>query len=524
MSSHVGASGGNGSSRVGHSETEDAREENSNNETHLLCFKTVRPRLRSADPAGERGSSSVEQLVRPPLSGRKALRKTCHEDNRGRWREGNQDRGEERVSADHSGARERGKQRQRKMERADTREDGAQDTHGRGSSESLSSSNSDIHLNSILEAGEGSNGSQRGHTGFRPQGIGCTRTSSSSPNSQSPWPAVQTRTIPLSPHRLSSRPTAADLHRYTFSPSREPDPFWVEVRTQSRRGSTHVPLLTFSEVREEEEEEEEDEENGEDGEEGGSGVMEVMGQTLTSAVVPPFVSLEERRMSKRQKNRIKSLRRRQRRREKWRQSQQHESRQSSTGNPSSSSSSTSSSNGSETDEALSTRDREGYICAVCLDVYFSPYMCHPCSHIFCEPCLRTLAKSNPTNTPCPLCRSVITHVFFQKELNQTARTLFPKEYLSRKQNFQKASCAKWPLPSCRKLFRIFGGFQRQPSPIARRQFPHRGGYRLDAMDFEDDSRGWRFDMDMVIIYIYSVNWIIGFFIFCFICYFFFPSF
>lgn len=68
------------------------------------------------------------------------------------------------------------------------------------------------------------------------------------------------------------------------------------------------------------------------------------------------------------------------------------------------------------------------------------------------------------------------------------------------------------------------GFQRQSSPIARRQFPHGGGYRLDALDFEDDSRGWRFDMDMVIIYIYSVNWIIGFFIFCFLCYIFFPSF
>lgn len=68
------------------------------------------------------------------------------------------------------------------------------------------------------------------------------------------------------------------------------------------------------------------------------------------------------------------------------------------------------------------------------------------------------------------------------------------------------------------------GFQRQSSPMARRQFPHGGGYRLDAMDFEDDSRGWRFDMDMVIIYIYSVNWIIGFFIFCFLCYLFFPSF
>lgn len=68
------------------------------------------------------------------------------------------------------------------------------------------------------------------------------------------------------------------------------------------------------------------------------------------------------------------------------------------------------------------------------------------------------------------------------------------------------------------------GFQRQPGAIARRQFPHGGGYRLDTMDFQDDSRGWHFDMDMVIIYIYSVNWVIGFFIFCVLCYLFFPSF
>lgn len=165
------------------------------------------------------------------------------------------------------------------------------------------------------------------------------------------------------------------------------------------------------------------------------------------------------------------------------------------------------------------------------------------------------------------------------ELNQTARTFFPKEYLSRKQNFQKASCAKWPLPSCRKLFHIFGGkfekcvggnsspeepltstqtcqnfcdrlssiaaafeglslffddlmsllvcllaFQRQPAAVARRQLPRRGGYQLDSLDFRGDARGWRLDMDMVIIYIYSVNWVVGFFVFCFLCYLFFPSF
>ncbi|XP_034728685.1 E3 ubiquitin-protein ligase RNF180 isoform X1 [Etheostoma cragini] len=523
MSSHLEPSGVNGSNRGEGRGSKDG-EENSNNETYTPCLKTVRPRLRTPDPGGEGRSSNVEQLVRPALPGRKAHKKTCIKDNRGRLREGNQDRDEERQNVEHTEGRERGKQRQRKTERTGTHGAGAQDRHGTGSSESLSSSNSDIQLNCPLE---GLNNSQRGHMCPRTHSVGGTRNITTNLNPQSPWslssallqPPIQTRPTPLSPQRLSSRTAAVDLHCNPFSSPRETDPFWVEVRTGTATGQssqshlTHIPSLTNSELGEEEEEEE----DVDDGEEGGSGVMEVIGQTLTSAVVQPCVPfLPERRMSKREKNRIKCLRRRQRRRERWRQSQLQESRQSSTGNPSSSS--------SEDDEDMSADDREGYICAVCLDVYFSPYMCHPCNHIFCEPCLRTLAKNSPTNTPCPLCRTIITHVFFQKELNQTARTFFPKEYLSRKQNFQKASCAKWPLPSCRKLFRIFGGFQRQSSPIARRQFPHGGGYRLDALDFEDDSRGWRFDMDMVIIYIYSVNWVIGFFIFCFLCYLFFPSF
>lgn len=68
------------------------------------------------------------------------------------------------------------------------------------------------------------------------------------------------------------------------------------------------------------------------------------------------------------------------------------------------------------------------------------------------------------------------------------------------------------------------GFQRQPAAVARHQLPRGGGYQLDSLDFRDDARGWRLDMDMVIIYIYSVNWVVGFFVFCFLCYLFFPSF
>ncbi|KAJ0019675.1 hypothetical protein NQD34_007244, partial [Periophthalmus magnuspinnatus] len=201
--------------------------------------------------------------------------------------------------------------------------------------------------------------------------------------------------------------------------------------------------------------------------------------------------------------------------------------QSSTAAPSSSSSSS-----CDEEELVS----KGLLCAVCLDLYLCPYMCHPCKHIFCEPCLRTLAKNCSSNTPCPLCRTTITQVFFQKELNQTVRTFFPKEYLSRKQNFQRASCSKWPLPS-RRLFRMFGGFPRQWSPIARRRFlPQGGALRVEPLDplelgdlgeleelGEQSAAGWRLDMDMVIIYIYSVNWIIGFLVLCLLCYIFFPS-
>ncbi|KAM4634490.1 E3 ubiquitin-protein ligase RNF180 [Polymixia lowei] len=209
------------------------------------------------------------------------------------------------------------------------------------------------------------------------------------------------------------------------------------------------------------------------------------------------------RLSKREKNRLKSHRRKQRRRERWIHSQLEQEQ---------------SASGLLTDSE--EEDREGYTCAVCLDVYYSPYSCHPCGHVFCEPCLRTLAKNRPTNTPCPLCRTLISHTLFQKELNQTAKTFFPKVYHARKQNFQRATCAKWPLPNCRKRFRIFWGYQRQAAAADRRWHFAPAGFTLDALDLAD-MRGWLFDIDLVIIYIHSVNWILAFLLLCFLIYFFF---
>ncbi|XP_059910589.1 neurofilament medium polypeptide [Gadus macrocephalus] len=270
--------------------------------------------------------------------------------------------------------------------------------------------------------------------------------------------------------RSSQRPAhkADPLHRTPRTPAREPDPPWrLEARPRSRSGAGRNRLPSGRRTLPGDEDDE-DMQEGERGEEGvgeeeagswagagGNGVAAVISPALAPAALTCSSVVEsDRSRSRREKNRARSQRRRQRRREIWRQSRQQDSRQSST-------SSSSSSNGEEEEEEEEeeggTRNSEGLICAVCLDVYFSPYTCHPCTHVFCEPCLRTLAKGSPANTPCPLCRTTITHVFFQKELNQTVKTLFPMEYLSRKQNFQRASCAKWPLPSTRKLFRIFGG-------------------------------------------------------------------
>ncbi|XP_075303421.1 E3 ubiquitin-protein ligase RNF180 isoform X2 [Opisthocomus hoazin] len=233
-----------------------------------------------------------------------------------------------------------------------------------------------------------------------------------------------------------------------------------------------------------------------------SAVEEEQYITAVGLVQPISISFHQK-LSKRERNKLKSLRRKQRRGEWWLQKQ------------------TANDNLHTDDEHELRGDKESYLCAVCLDVYFNPYMCYPCHHIFCEPCLRMLAKDNPAHTPCPLCRTTIARVFFQTELNNSTKSFFPMEYLKLKENFQKSNSAKWPLPSCKKAFRVFEGFQRRSDTVTRRHFPH-AAHRMDYVDFEDDSHGWWFDMDMVIIYIYSVNWVIGFIVFCFLCYFFFP--
>lgn len=90
--------------------------------------------------------------------------------------------------------------------------------------------------------------------------------------------------------------------------------------------------------------------------------------------------------------------------------------------------------------------RETLTCPVCLDVLYVPTLCHPCGHHFCDPCLRRLAKNNPNNTLCPLCRQLIQQCTPHKELSQQVMQYFQKQHVFRKKIEQKSDMQEFPLP------------------------------------------------------------------------------
>ncbi|KAL4005052.1 hypothetical protein ACER0C_004765 [Sarotherodon galilaeus] len=156
----------------------------------------------------------------------------------------------------------------------------------------------------------------------------------------------------------------------------------------------------------------------------------------TSVGSPPSNSL-----SKREKNHLKSMRRKQRRRERWLQHQKEKALAERVRVL------LLDDEDDEDEEEVHQEDRENLTCAVCLDVYFSPHRSQACGHIFCEPCLRAHAmNSRKDKTTCPLCRDVILYTNLQTELDQRAKTLFPKLYKARKREFEASPCAAWPLP------------------------------------------------------------------------------
>ncbi|XP_062604043.1 E3 ubiquitin-protein ligase RNF180-like [Saccostrea cucullata] len=89
-------------------------------------------------------------------------------------------------------------------------------------------------------------------------------------------------------------------------------------------------------------------------------------------------------------------------------------------------------------------------CPICLELYCLPTECHPCHHIFCNSCLRRLARERPWSTLCPLCRKIITKCIRDKELELKLADLYPEEYRKRFRKEHKLCSDRYhPLPSYR---------------------------------------------------------------------------
>ncbi|XP_033725922.1 uncharacterized protein LOC117315705 isoform X1 [Pecten maximus] len=90
---------------------------------------------------------------------------------------------------------------------------------------------------------------------------------------------------------------------------------------------------------------------------------------------------------------------------------------------------------------------EEHLCPLCLDLYCHPMRTSPCNHVFCDTCLRRLAQNKPVNTPCPLCRQVITKCHgddgFAKELKTLYSSLYKKRQAT-EHRFRNNSYHKLP--------------------------------------------------------------------------------
>lgn len=94
---------------------------------------------------------------------------------------------------------------------------------------------------------------------------------------------------------------------------------------------------------------------------------------------------------------------------------------------------------------------DNLVCPVCLDVLYSPLVTKPCGHIFCEPCLRRMARPNPTSTHCPLCRQIIGQCMPCPELAHDVRERFFDLYQKRRNFELQHNSQHLPLPWIRNF-------------------------------------------------------------------------
>ncbi|XP_066270042.1 E3 ubiquitin-protein ligase RNF180-like [Branchiostoma lanceolatum] len=164
------------------------------------------------------------------------------------------------------------------------------------------------------------------------------------------------------------------------------------------------------------------------------------------------------------------------------------------------------------DEKFEEAERDGLTCPICLDLYYEPYVCQPCGHVFCDPCLRQIAKDNPGCTACPLCRTVVITVNYSYQLSKTMQEFFPRHHESRRRAERQTSYKSWPLPGVTGARALWWTTVTSLTPRrGRRNYPH---YRSNDDDLNYDGSMF----DELLVYFFSVNWVIGLFVVCGLCY------
>ena len=101
-----------------------------------------------------------------------------------------------------------------------------------------------------------------------------------------------------------------------------------------------------------------------------------------------------------------------------------------------------------TEEDITEAAMEDLLCPICLDLLHRPHRIQPCEHLFCEPCLRRLARARIHK--CPLCRSPIKDCHLDQELHDSIEDQHQDEYIQRQQAEMNSGIFNLPLPPVRR--------------------------------------------------------------------------
>ncbi len=98
--------------------------------------------------------------------------------------------------------------------------------------------------------------------------------------------------------------------------------------------------------------------------------------------------------------------------------------------------------GTEDDEAEDAMAE--LLCPICWELLHRPHRLNPCLHLFCDPCLRRLARARIHT--CPICRCLITDCHLDEELHNSIDNQHQDVYIQRQQVEMISGIFNEPLP------------------------------------------------------------------------------